>query len=71
MQRGRSANLLPYVTYLRVSCPSFIFSNFKFHNEIKLVLIVHNDHMVDLVMCSYVDLAIWLLWFTCSLDVNC
>jgi hypothetical protein len=47
MQKGRHIDLLPCVISLEVSHPNFIFSNFKLKSSCRLV--VHNDHLVDLV----------------------
>jgi len=34
--KGEYVELLSFVIFLKVSCPNFIFSNFKFQVEIKL-----------------------------------
>jgi hypothetical protein len=49
MQKEIFVDLLPCVTCLKVSHLNFIFSILIFNFQFNYILIVHNDHMVDLV----------------------
>jgi len=49
MQRGKFVDLLPCVICLGLFCPNFIVSNFKFKVKSNCILIVHSDHVVELV----------------------
>jgi hypothetical protein len=47
--KGRFVDLLPWVICLGFSYPNFIVSNFKIKVKFSCILVIHNDHMVELV----------------------